>query len=74
MRRYAQAFMLAAVVSSLSAFDSRLSAQDVDPCSLITKAEAAQILGKPEILKAKSMPAHDGTLVKLLTAAVSKVP
>ena len=61
MRRYAQAFMLAAVVSSLSAFDSRLSAQDVDPCNLITKAEAAQILGKPEILKAKSMPPQDGT-------------
>lgn len=61
MRPYSQAFMLAAVVSSLSAIDSRLSAQDVDPCSLVTKAEAAQILGKPEILKAQSMPPQDGT-------------
>jgi len=61
MSRHVQAFLVAAVVLPLSALDSRLSAQDVDPCSLITKAEAAQILGKPEILKAKSMPPQDGT-------------
>jgi hypothetical protein len=53
--------MLAAAVLSVSAADSRLSAQDVDPCNLISKAEAAEILAKPEILKAKSMPAQDGT-------------
>jgi hypothetical protein len=61
MRSSLQAVMLAAAMSSLSAIDSRLSAQDVDPCTLITKAEAAQILGKPEILKAQSMPPQDGT-------------
>ena len=61
MRRHVQAFMVAAIVLPLSAFETRLSAQDVDPCTLITKAEAAQILAKPEILKAKSMPAQDGT-------------
>ena len=61
MRRHALAFMIAAVVVPLSALETRLSAQDVDPCNLITKAEAAQILAKPEILKAKSMPPQDGT-------------
>ena len=61
MRRYVQAVMVAVVVLPLSALETRLSAQDVDPCTLITKAEAAQILGNPEILKAKSMPPQDGT-------------
>ena len=61
MRQCFKAFMFAAVVFPLSALESRLSAQDVDPCTLISKAEAAQILAKPEILKAKSMPAQDGT-------------
>ena len=61
MRRYVQTCMVAALVLPISALETRLSAQDVDPCSLITKAEAAQILGNPEILKAKSMPPQDGT-------------
>jgi len=61
MRGYVQAVMVAVVVLPLSALETRLSAQDVDPCTLITKAEAAQILGNPEILKAKSMPPQDGT-------------
>ena len=61
MRRYFQALLFTAVVLPLSALDTQLSAQDVDPCNLITKAEAAQILAKPEILKAKSMPPQDGT-------------
>ena len=61
MRSYLRAFMLATAMSSMSAIDSRLSAQDVDPCALITMTEAAQILGKPEILKAKAMPPQDGT-------------
>lgn len=61
MRRSVQTFVVAAVVLPLTALATRLSAQDVDPCNLITKAEAAQILGNPEILKAKSMPPQDGT-------------
>lgn len=61
MRGYVQAIMVAVVVLPLSAFETRLSAQDIDPCTLITKAEAAQILGNPDILKAKSMPPQDGT-------------
>ena len=61
MRFCVRASMLAAVTLVASAGETRLSAQSVDPCNLITKAEAAQILAKPEILKAQSMPPQDGT-------------
>src|SRR4051812_30213889 len=44
---------------NLSAARNDLAAQKVQPCDLITKAEAAQILANPSIAKAQSIPSGD---------------
>ena len=46
---------------ALSALENGVGAQQIKPCSLITKAEAARILAKPAIAKAQSVPSGKDT-------------
>jgi hypothetical protein len=61
MRLLNRAALAIVLVLPLLGLTHRVAAQKVEPCALITKAEAARILGKPAIAKAKSVPSGDGT-------------
>jgi hypothetical protein len=62
MHSFVRTSLIATIVLPLAAAGTGLSAQKaLDPCTLITKAEAAQILKKPEIAKAQSIASGDDT-------------
>src|SRR4051812_2622885 len=58
MRPVDYASLLATIILQASAIRAA-RAQSVDPCALVTKAEAAQILAKPAIAKAQTIPGDD---------------
>jgi hypothetical protein len=53
--------LFAVTLLAFSAVENRAGAQTVDPCKLVTRADAARILKSPAIAKAKSVPSGDGT-------------
>src|SRR5689334_22783523 len=61
MRLLNRSLLLTGGILALSGVEHRAVAQKLDPCRLVTKAEAARILGKPAIAKAQSVPSGAGT-------------